>query len=101
MTRPAVKTTEIVECDRCGKRVQLCADDTYRKHSYGRGIVCEKSGDLYARHMGEFTVTHRRPDGKATEWCCACRCGRVWLGPTYEDVEAQWGAHTVEGARDA
>jgi hypothetical protein len=88
---------ETVECDRCGKRVRLHADDTYAPHVYGRAKTpCEYSGQAYARHMGSFRVTQRRPDGTATEWMASCRCGRLWLGPIHAAVETQWRRHCAE-----
>jgi hypothetical protein len=88
---------ETVECDRCGKKVRLRADDTYAAHTYGRAKTpCEYSRTKYARHMGTFRVTQRDWDGIATEWMAACRCGLVWLGPTHAAVETPWRRHCAE-----
>lgn len=88
---------EIVECDRCGKRTRLRADDTYTPHVYGRAKTpCEYSGAKYARHMGSFRVTQRDLNGHATEWMAACRCGRVWLAPIHIAVETPWRRHCAE-----
>jgi len=95
-------TIETVTCFYCEKQVQLCKDGTYRKHTYGsRGPVCKKSGQPHNRHSGEFKVTQRDENGKAVEWVANCLCGRVFLGATYDAVDASWSEHSKEEASAA
>lgn len=94
---------EKVECDQCGLKVKLLADDVIADHGwtrYGERTECSYSGRKYSRHGGSFRVTQRGPDDKATEWVCNCRCGRVWVGPDHKSVEKPWSEHveSVEAA---
>lgn len=83
---------ETVECDGCGLKVRLRADDTYGKHRYtafGAKTVCDRWGTPYSRHRGEFHIFRRDPN----QWVCNCRCGEVWTGAEYADVEGPWLEH--------
>lgn len=85
-----------VDCDRCLCVAPLRRDGTVGTHSYtrnGRRQKCEGIGKPYAFHMGNFTVIERGPDRVATLWHCACRCGEMKAGPTYESVQAWHAEH--------
>lgn len=91
-----MKTAERVECDRCGIKVRLRADDTYPPHGWTRRSVhheCTHGGKRYARHMGEFRVIERDQNGIGTKWLAQCRCGRAWTGAEYDEVERPWKEH--------
>lgn len=93
----SASTRERVECDGCGKKITLRADDTIPQHGWTRRGVsygCAESGKRYARNMGRFFCanTPERP------WVAHCRCGAFWTDPDYKVVEAQWKAHVpVDG----
>ena len=94
-------TIETVTCFYCEKRVQLCKDGTYRKHTCWLHTVCKRSGTPHNRHSVEFKVTQRDENGKAVEWVAHCLCGRVFLGATYDAVDASWSEHSKEEASAA
>lgn len=88
-------TAERVICDGCGCKASLRVDGTYGQHGftqYGQKVACDRVGTPHARHAGDFHIVKRDPN----VWMCQCRCGDVFLGPEYSDVESQWVDHRAE-----
>ncbi|MCA1185792.1 MULTISPECIES: hypothetical protein [unclassified Saccharopolyspora] len=90
--------TERVECDDCGKKVNVRKDDTVAEHHWAyRGVRqrCDASGKRYSRHAGTFHCVGRTG---ARQWVIECRCGESWLldaneNKPFEEVERPWREH--------
>lgn len=88
-----------VECDICGLKANLRQDGNVGAHGYiqhGRRVSCKASGTPYAKHRAEIKAVTRGADGKATKWRADCRCGDVWTGPDFADVNAEFDRHLAE-----
>lgn len=92
---------ERVECDTCGLQITLRVDGTVGKHTYvkhGRKATCDASGKPYAKHYASIQVATRGPNGMATKWRADCRCGDVWTGPDFVEVNAAYDKHLADVA---
>lgn len=94
--------TERVECDGCGKKVNVRQDDTLAEHHWTRRGVkhrCDRSGTVYARHAATFFCVGTPHVDR--QWVIQCRCGQEWLldatvARSVDEVEAPWREHLTK-----